>query len=195
MKLATYGASVALLISAGTLGLQAQSNSITGGFENNAPQNNNTQRGQLTERDFKFVMAATEGGKTEVVLGQLAAKNAADPSVKDFGAQMVRDHQAANDQLAQVVSLKGATVSDTPSARENRTINRLQNLNGAEFDRAYIKDMVADHKKDVKEFQKEANDGDDAEVKAFASKTLPTLQEHLRMAQDLETRLNSTASR
>ena len=78
---------------------------------------------------------------------------------------------------------------------DEKMISHLQELKGTEFDTAYMKHMVKDHKEDIAEFQKEAENGDDADIKNFASKTLPTLQEHLRMAQDTQAKLNSTASK
>ena len=75
------------------------------------------------------------------------------------------------------------------------TIKHLQGLKGPDFDQAYMKDMVRDHKEAVKLFQKEAESGEDNDLKTFASKTLPTLQDHLTMAQQTEARLSSSASR
>jgi putative membrane protein len=65
-------------------------------------------------------------------------------------------------------------------------MSRLEKLNGAEFDRAYMQDMVRDHQEDVAEFKKESENGGDQDLKGFAAKTLPTLQQHLQMAQDTE---------
>jgi len=157
-------------------------------------QTNDTQ-GQLSSKDFKFVKAAVQGGKMEVTLGQLATQNAQDPAVRDFGTKMVQDHQAANQELTQIIAQKGATVSDAPGWMDEKMISHLQGLKGTDFDKAYMKHMVSDHKDDIKEFQKEADNGDDADVKNFASKTLPTLQEHLRMAQETQAKLSSSASK
>ncbi len=164
------------------------------GFSSVIAQTNDVQ-GQLSSRDFKFVKAAAEGGQMEVTLGQLAVQNAQDPAVREFGTKMVQDHQAANQQLAQIITQKGATVSDVPGMMDERTTKKLQELKGSEFDRAYMKHMVSDHKAVIKEFQKEADSGDDADVKGFASKTLPTLQEHLRLAQDTQAKLNTSAAK
>jgi len=155
----------------------------------------NDLQGQLSSKDFKFVKAAVEGGKMEVTLGQIASQNAQDPAVREFGAKMVQDHQAANQELIQVITQKGATVTGTPGWLDERTISHLQGLKGTEFDKAYMKDMVSDHRDDIKEFQKEADNGDDPDVKNFASKTLATLQEHLRMALDTQAKLSSSASK
>ena len=138
---------------------------------------------------------AAQAGKMEVTLGQIATQNAQDPAVRDFGARMVRDHQAAGQELAQIVSQKGASVSDEPGMLDSHMISHLQSLKGPEIDVAYIKHMVSDHKQVIRDFQKEAESGDDADVKNFAAKTLPTLQEHLRLAQDAENKLSASASK
>jgi putative membrane protein len=135
------------------------------------------------------VTDAKRGGMEEVQLGELAKQKAANPAVREFGERMVTDHQKANEQLKQIVQQKGALVPTSLSHHETSRLDRLQKLSGAEFDKAYISDMVSDHKTDVKEFEKATKNLSDPELKAFAEKTLPTLQEHLRQAQELEAQL------
>ena len=116
-------------------------------------------------------------------LGKLAQDHASSQAVKDFGQHMVDDHSKANDELKSLAQQKNVTLPADLDAKDKATIDRLSKLNGAAFDRAYMRDMVADHKKDIAEFQKESNSGLDADVKAWASKTLPTLQQHLQLAE------------
>jgi putative membrane protein len=130
-----------------------------------------------------FVMKAAHGGMAEVELGQLATERASDASVKDFGQRMVTDHSKANDELKQIASSKGINLPTTLDAKNQATKDRLSKLNGAAFDRAYMQDMVNDHREDVNEFRRESQRGTDPEVKAFAAKTLPTLEEHLKLAE------------
>ena len=143
-------------------------------------------RGQLTSSDFKFVTDATRGGMEEVQLGQLAQQKANNTAIRDFGQRMVTDHQKANDDLKQIVQKKGALIPTSLSHSETSTLEHLQKLSVADFDKAYISYMFRDHKKDVKEFEKATKNLSDPELKAFAEKTLPTLQEHLTQAQNLE---------
>ena len=174
-----------------------QTSSGSSSSSTTTPGSNETEnKGQLTSTDFKFVSSATEDNQTEITLGQLAAKNGSDPSVRDFGSRMVTDHSKVNQDLAQLIGQKGASVGDTsPGMKDRFIIKHLQGLNGPDFDKAYIKRMVADHKEDIKAFQKEAEKGDDADVKNFASKTLPALQEHLQMAESIESKISApTAS-
>jgi putative membrane protein len=139
--------------------------------------------------DQRFVMEAAQGGMAEVELGQLATQKAASDDVKKFGQRMVDDHTKANDQLKQVASQKNITLPTDIGAKNKATKDHLEKLSGAAFDKAYMTHMVQDHKKDVAEFQKEANSGKDADVKNFASQTLPTLQEHLKMAQETHSKV------
>lgn len=144
--------------------------------------------------DAKFVMEAAQGGMAEVEMGKLAADKASSPDVKQFGQRMVDDHTKANDQLKTVASTVGVTLPPDVGAKNRALIDQLSKLSGAAFDKAYMQHMVKDHKKDVAEFQKEANSGKNADVKSFASSTLPTLQEHLRMAQDVAGKTGSQSA-
>lgn len=133
--------------------------------------------------DQSFMMKAAQGGMAEVELGNLAKSNAKSDAVKQFGQRMVDDHTKANDELKSIASQKNVTLPSSMDAKDQATKDRLSGLHGAAFDRAYMADMVKDHRHDIAEFQKEANSGKDPDVKAFASKTLPTLKEHLRLAE------------
>jgi putative membrane protein len=141
--------------------------------------------GQLSAMDKQFVTKAAQGGMAEVELGQLAQQNAESQEVKDFGKRMVDDHTKANDQLKQIAEQKGVTVPSDLPAKEKATKDRLSKLKGEQFDRAYMQHMVMDHQKDVAEFKKASTSAKDSDVKSFASQTLPTLQDHLKQAQQV----------
>jgi len=144
------------------------------------------QASTLSSGDRKFIEKAAEGGMAEVKLGQLAAQKAGADQVKQFGQRMVDDHGKANDQLKQLASTKGVTLPADLDKSTQREYDKLSKLSGPDFDREYMKHMVSDHKKDVSEFKSEANKAKDADLKQFASSTLPTLQEHLNLAQSAE---------
>lgn len=133
--------------------------------------------------DQHFMMKAAQGGMAEVQLGKLATQNASSQAVKDFGQKMVDDHSKANDELKGLAARKNVTLPTSLDPQDQATMDRLSKLNGPAFDRAYMRDMVVDHKKDIADFRKEANSGADSDVKTWASNTLPTLQQHLQMAQ------------
>ncbi|MCU1257916.1 MAG: outer membrane protein [Bryobacterales bacterium] len=136
--------------------------------------------------DAHFVAEAASGGMAEVELGKLATQKASDQRVKQFGQKMVDDHSKANDELKEIAAKENIPIPSTMNAKDKATVDKLSALSGPAFDRAYMKDMVADHKKDVAAFQKEANTGKDEAIKGFASKTLPILQEHLKLAEDIQ---------
>jgi putative membrane protein len=150
--------------------------------------------GQLSSSDYKFVSEAAAGGMAEVQLGQIARDRATDPAVKEFADKMVKDHSQADQQLSQLASQKGATLPTDIPAAEKRETDRLLKLSGAEFDRAYMKHMLRDHKTDVKEFERESKSAADPDVQSWASKTLPTLQDHLKMAEDIDANVKSGTS-
>lgn len=139
--------------------------------------------------DQNFMMKAAQGGMAEVQMGKLAMEHGQNQAVKDFGQKMVDDHGKANDELKDLAGKKGVTLPSGLDAKDQSTLDRLSKMSGAGFDKAYMKDMVTDHRKDIAEFEREANSGKDPDVKDWASKTLPTLQEHLRMAEDTNGKL------
>jgi putative membrane protein len=142
------------------------------------------QAGTKMTGDDHFVMEAANGGMAEVELGKLAADKASSDEVKKFGQRMVDDHGKANDELKKLAENKNITLPTAPDAKHKATMDRLSKLSGESFDRAYMQEMLKDHRKDVNEFRTESKSGKDPDVKAWAAKTLPTLEEHLKLAQN-----------
>lgn len=138
-----------------------------------------------------FLQAAASGGVTEVTLGQVAMRNSQNPAVQQFGNRMVQDHSQGNDKLMQVARSLNIHVRPAPNAEQRANIARLSRLSGAAFDRAYVKDMVEDHVKDVAEFKEAASSADLRAVRAFARETVPTLQSHLEHARGLDHQMQS----
>ena len=141
--------------------------------------------GNMTSKDHDFIMDAAMGGLEEVELGRIAAQKGMSDAVKQFGQRMVDDHSKANSELMSLASSKGMTLPTALDEKHQKDVTKLSAMSGAEFDRAYSKMMLSDHNKDVSEFEKQSTKGTDPDLKAFASKTLPTLQEHLQMAKSL----------
>lgn len=139
---------------------------------------------QLAQGDAQFVKMAGASGAAEVALGKLGSTNGKSGDVQSFGRQMVTDHTAANDKLTAIAAKKGASVG-SPTAEDSKAIEQLGQLKSTDFDRAFAKKMVADHKKAVALFEKESKQGKDSDLKAFATETLPTLKHHLQMAEQL----------
>jgi putative membrane protein len=108
-----------------------------------------SMQGQMQKQDASFAQDAASGGMAEVKLGQLAQKNGASPTVKQFGQRMETDHSAANEKLKSVASKDGMTIPGSMSQEDQATYDRLSSMSGAEFDKAYAQDMVQDHQKDM----------------------------------------------
>jgi len=140
----------------------------------------------VSRTDRKFMEKAAAGGLAEVQLGQMAAQKATADDVRKFGQRMVDDHSKANDQLKQIATSKGVNLPTELDRSTQREMDKLSKLQGADFDREYMKHMVSDHKKDVSEFRSEARKAKDGDIKQFASSTLPTLEEHLTLAQSAD---------
>ncbi|HEY8226134.1 MAG TPA: DUF4142 domain-containing protein [Pyrinomonadaceae bacterium] len=147
-------------------------------------------RGVAPRRDDKtWAMEVAQDGTAEVELGRLAAQKGQSPDVKRFGQRMVTDHSKAGAELKQIATKKSITLPTEVKAEHKEARDRLAKLSGAEFDREYMSLMAQDHDKAVSAFQEESTGGADAELKAFATKTLPTLQEHQRLAHEIKDKL------
>jgi len=156
--------------------------------DNTAPINTDTAANINNNNDnADFLTEAAGGGMMEVTLGQLAKTHAQSQAVKDFGAMMVRDHSNANAQLKSVAGKKNVTLPAALPEKLQKHVDDLSKKTGTEFDKDYISMMVDDHQDDIKLFEKCAkSDKEDADVKAFAAKTLPTLYKHLDAAKAIK---------
>ena len=157
--------------------------SVPGGLVWAADSKTNTSSSKLSSGDSDFIKEAAQGGMMEVQLGKAAQDKASNEKVKEFGKRMEQDHSKANDELKKIASDKGVQLSSDLDKKHKSKMDKLTKLSGAEFDRQYMRDMVSDHKDDIKKFQNEADKGKDADLKKFASQTLPTLKEHLQLAE------------
>ena len=136
--------------------------------------------------DKSFITNAYEDGLAEVKLGEMAKGKSANADVKAFGEHMATDHGKANAELKALADSKKVAVASDVTMVAKGKAKLLDAKSGADFDKAYAEGMVNDHKKAVALFEKNANEAKDAEVKAFAAKTLPTLKAHLSMAEELQ---------
>jgi putative membrane protein len=140
---------------------------------------------KLGNADEMFVMDAAAGGLSEVELGKLAETRAASPDVKAFGQRMVQDHSKANEQLWSIAKDANIQLSSTLKGKHKEMYDKLAALSGADFDKHYMHHMVLDHKEDVEAFKKEAANGTDPKVKAFAANTLKVIEQHYELAKGL----------
>jgi putative membrane protein len=146
-----------------------------------------TGRGDVP--DSAFARQAAADSTAEVEHGRLATQNASSADVKQFAQHMVDDHSKANTELKSIASQKQLTIPTELTGKHKAMQDKLSKLKGAEFDKAYMAHMVTAHQQAVSLFEREAKTGKDDELKAWAEKTLPTLQEHLKQARDINAKL------
>lgn len=143
----------------------------------------------MANEDKEFVINAGMGGLAEVQMGNLALQKASNADVRAFAQRMVDHHSKANAELAQFATTKGLALPTELADAHKAGYEHLNSLSGAEFDKAYMQHMVADHEKDVAEFDKASTSATDTDLKAWTGKTLPTLKEHLEQAKETARRL------
>jgi putative membrane protein len=138
--------------------------------------------------DQKFLKEAAGGGAAEVQLGQLALERAASPEVKQLAQRMIDEHSKTNARLAETLAAQGVSVSSELPSEAYRSYEKLSKLSGASFDRAYLQDLVKDHRKGVQLYEEQARNGKDPALRQFAATTLPTLRDHLQQAERMAAR-------
>jgi putative membrane protein len=137
----------------------------------------------LSWQDRRFMRQAAQAGLFEVRKSELALARSHNQHVRQFAAQMIRDHSKANRQLQQLAASKGVTLPHRPNAQQRRILRRLSRLSGKHFDCAYMVVQVRAHIKTIAMFVREVRHGRDPAVKAYAAVTLPVLRMHLHMAR------------
>lgn len=160
------------------------SSSANASTNNTMTTNNGADtRTPLTGPDSLFVMKAAAGGLMEVEAGNIAQQNGQSDRVKAFGSMMVNDHGAANQELMSLAQGRGVTLPTALPSDMQQHMEGMRKMKGKAFDNHYMDMMLKDHKKDIADFEKQANSGNDPDLKAWAAKTLPTLKAHLDSAQ------------
>jgi putative membrane protein len=141
-----------------------------------------------------FLQKAAEGQQAEIVLGRLAAARAGDEQVKQFGAQMMQDHRKASAEIQQLASKEGVALPTELTGKHRDKKEKFSRLSGQEFDRAYMEYMLHDHRKDVKEFERQVETITNPQVQQWAKGALPVLKQHLRQAQQIASVLGIRAA-
>jgi len=189
----------------GTAGTEASPTTATGANPSDAssPHQHAAMKG-ATQADLDaartegatpatFVKTAAQDGLTEVALAKVAETKSSNSDIKQFAQKMEHDHGQANAQLMQIAKTKGLMVPAELDAKHRAMVTAMSNKSGADFDAAYSEHMAKAHAKAVALFQAAAQ-SDDKDLAAFANKTLPTLQEHQQMANNLERESGSKRS-
>jgi putative membrane protein len=151
-----------------------------------AEDQNDEKFDNKAEKDADFAVKAAEASMLETRLAQLAESNASSSEVKSFARGIIADHNKTNEELKRLATQKNITLPASLSDKSQRRYDEIAGKSGREFDESFSDYMVKDHKDCVKNFKDEAEDGNDPELKAFAARTVPTLEHHLAMAEDLE---------
>ncbi len=184
------GMTLAAMAMCGLLGASAVAQQDTSMGKQDMDKSGNKSMMMLNSTDKKFMTMAAMGGMAEVEEARLALQKSSNEGIKEYAQHMIDEHTKANEELMQVVQMKGVTLTTTPAAKHVAMMAKMQALSGAEFDMMYVKNSgVKDHEKMAKLFQDEIARGKDADAKAFASKTLPVVQMHLQMARDMSAKM------
>ncbi len=133
-----------------------------------------------------FADQASQGNQAEIKLAQLAQQKTTNNNVKQFAQRMINDHTKAENALKTVAAKESITLPTTLAPKDQAEYDNLSKLNGAAFDRAYMRDMVADHTADLQAFKNEVVRGSNPQVKAWAEQYEPTIAEHLQFAKDTQ---------
>ncbi len=137
-----------------------------------------------TEKDKKFVACIAKDGLMEIKLAELAQSHASSPEVKAFAQHMIDDHTKAANELKMLADRKNMMFPTSLDDKQQQMYNKMEKLQGNDFDKHYMKCMKKAHNKAICKFKKEAKKGDDIDLKGWAEKTVPTLEHHKQMAKE-----------
>ncbi|HKQ38538.1 MAG TPA: DUF4142 domain-containing protein [Verrucomicrobiae bacterium] len=194
MKLPIVVTSMSALILVGCAHHQRNDSMSTGAGGPVSVSQSGQSSSYLGDQEQTFLKEAAQGGLAEVQMGRLGAQKGQSQEVRQLGQKLVQDHSKANQELKLLAAQKSITLpTDIPTEHQSM-LSHLKSLEGAEFDQAFKKHAVEDHQKDIQKFQTASQTATDSDIKAFAQKTLPVLQQHLKMAQDIKGEQTSTGS-
>lgn len=181
-RILTGGIVAAGLLAAGQL--NAADTTVSGSVTTpGATTTGSTATSTTSHKASSFIKEASEGNQAEIALANLAEQKSQNSEIKQL-AQMIReDHQQAQQKLQTIAQAHGVTLDQTPTWTQRRAQNKLEKLNGAEFDQTYAKDMLEDHAKDINKFQKAAQDLEESDVKEYAQECVSKMQTHLQHAE------------
>lgn len=175
-------------------GMNSPTNPTTNNMNTTPNGMNAVPAGETSPQDRVFLKDVLEGGMAEVQLGQLALQKTNNADVKQFAQRMVDDHTKMGEQIKPVAQQIGVKIPDGPSKKDKQTIAKLQELNGDDFDKAYMKDMVKDHKTDLTDFKTEAESGSNPAVQNVANRGSQIIGQHLQMAEQISQKTNAMTS-
>jgi len=156
-----------------------------------AQQKQSSMAGQTMQNsaDRSFIDAAAEANLGEIDIAKMVVQKSTELAVKDFANRMVTDHTQASQKLASVAEMNGVTLPTEASATERNQKSELEKLSGAQLNDAYLRDELQGHKETISAFESEIEHGQNQEAKNYAEQTLPTLQDHIRIAENVAGKL------
>ena len=188
-KIVRYFAMLALSVASVSCGNESRHDSTE-----MAEDQNEERLGDRDDDDAEFAVEAADGGLMDVKLGTLALTKASSPQVKQFAQMVVDEHTKANNELKSLAQQKNISLPTVMGNEHQREYDNLSEKTGSDFDKAYMDLMVKDHKEDIKEFEEQAEEGEDPEIKAWASSKVPTLQKHLQQAETIQEAVKDSKS-
>jgi putative membrane protein len=138
--------------------------------------------------DANFVREAANVNQEEIALGRLALQHTQDPELKSYAEKLVADHTKADRALSPIAQKNKIQLPSEPGQSAKATQDELSTLTGSEFDRRFIQEMIRGHTQAIAQFERQSSQATDPELKRFIDQTLTDLRDHLRMAQDLQSR-------
>ena len=150
-----------------------------------AQQTTKTNHEALSSVERSFINSAQEGNLAEIEIAKIVEQKATDPAVKDFASRMVTDHTQLSQDLKTLAESTGATLPTQPTTAEKTQKDNLEKLSGAKLDDAYVNSQLADHKEAISAYENEIEHSHNQAVKDYAEKALPTLQDHIRISEDI----------
>jgi putative membrane protein len=198
MKKSTIAALITCVTLAAASGTARSEDSGIGQFGKNlgAGVVEGLKAGLVPAADKEFIISAGSGGIAEVEMARIALDKTRTPQVKRHAQQMLNDHTQANDELRRIASAKGVTLPDVPNANHKAIVDKLRATPERDFDKVYIREAGINAHQEMKTlFRNESSSGMDPDVKAFAAKTLPTVETHLKHSERIEDDLRADATR
>lgn len=194
-----------LVVSYGALGQTTGAPSATGGSgetprgldasKQNRGGGPTLNESKLSPLDAEFMGRVARHNKAQAEIGRLAQEKGGSDAVKRYGQKLAEDHEANNRELGQIAAAKGLNLEESEDQKRHVLNRRLAALSGDRFDRAFLENMIVDHQRKIREFKRHAKGKGDADVRGFAQKTIPALEEHLKMAREVQAEVKGKGTR
>lgn len=144
----------------------------------------NAQNPEISKQDKEFAESALMGNLMELKLSELASNKGFSPEVKDLASHMINDHKKNDEVLRQIATNKSIPMGVKLDDAHQKDYDMLSAKEGEDFDKSYAEYMVKEHKSAIDIYDKETKKGENTELRAFATNTLPSLNHHKDMAEE-----------